>query len=216
MTDLARHRIRSRIEAFLLDVGDRGLDTEIARRKAAAIGEMSGTVVEIGPGTGVNLRFYAPGTRVVAIEPNPVMRDHLDQTVRALPDDHALEVEIRSSYGESLDVESGSADGVVGTLLLCGVDDPARVIAEAHRVLRPGGTFFFVEHVRAPAGSRTARAQRVVRRPHHWMFNGCRVDQDTGALLRRSDFVDVDVVDVDLGRSAAYVRHHIVGTARRG
>ncbi len=211
MVDLERQRVRSRIEAFFLEAGDRGLDSKVGRSKADAIGAMTGTVVELGPGTGVNLPYYAPGTTVIAIEPNPVMRDRLRRAVS----DHDVDVEIRSSYGEHLDLATEFAAGVVGTLLLCGVDEPERVLAEAHRVLKPGGTFFFVEHVRAPADSWTRRAQRLVRRPHRWMFNGCRVDQDTSSLLRESDFVDVEIEAVDLGVAAGYVRHQIVGTARK-
>lgn len=82
-------------------------------------------------------------------------------------------------------------------------------------MLQPGGTYFFVEHVVAPAGSRTRKVQRVVHRPHRWMFNGCEVDRDTAAVLRASDFTDIEIDEVDRGRHALWARIQIVGTATK-
>jgi SAM-dependent methyltransferase len=211
MVDFAKHRIRSRIEAKLLDAGAEDNHAAYGDRKQSAIGAMGGTVVEIGPGTGANMRYYAPGTKVIAIEPNPVMHEPL----RAQGVEHGLDLEIRTLRGESIDVPDETADGVVGTLLLCGVDDAAAVIAEAYRIMKPGGTYFFVEHVVAPAGTRTHTVQRLVFRPHRWMFNGCEVNRDTGALLRSSEFVDVQFDDVDRGRRGLWARTQIVGTATK-
>lgn len=210
--DFEKHRIRSRIEAALLAAGDRD-DTEVGRFRAEAIGALSGTVVEIGPGPGVNLHHYRPGTRVIAIEPNPVMRGRLTATAAAGAG--AIDLDVRDRGAETIDVDDGGADAVVSTLVLCGVDDPAEVVAETRRVLRPGGRFVFVEHVAAPTGSGTARTQRLVRRPHRWMFNGCRVDQDTEAVIRSFDWADLELRSIDLGRAGAWVRHQIVGVATR-
>ena len=212
MIDFEHHRVRSRIEARLLANGDRR-GSEVTRFKADAIGALDGTVLEIGAGTGVNLRWYRPGATVIAIEPNPIMREHLAATNASL--EHPVELEIRNRRGEQLDLADGAADAAVSTLVLCGVDDPVAVLEEVRRVVRPGGRLVFVEHVAAPIGSRTARAQRLVRRPHHWMFNGCRVDQDTETLLRSFEWTDLDLRHVDLGRAGAYVRHQIIGTATR-
>jgi ubiquinone/menaquinone biosynthesis C-methylase UbiE len=127
--------------------------------------------------------------------------------------EHDVDIEIRALQGESIDVADGEADGVVGTLLLCGVEDPSMVINEAHRVLKPGGRYFFTEHVRAPDSTWTRRIQRAVRRPHGWLFNGCRTDQDTAALLRDSAFETVEIVEQDRGPGGLYVRYGLIGTA---
>ena len=209
MVDFAKQRIRSTIEAKLLDASAGQTHARFGDRKAAAIGAMSGTVVELGPGTGANMRYYAPGTRVIAIEPNPAMHAGLRQRA----DEHGVDLEIRTLRGEAIDVDDGTTNGVVGTLLLCGVDDPGRVIAEAHRVLVDGGTYFFIEHVRAPEGTRTRRIQRLVKRPHRWMLNGCEVDRQTENLLRSGPFSRVEVDTIDLGRKGLWVRQQIVGTA---
>ena len=157
------------------------------------------------------MRYYAPGVRVIAIEPNPVMHPKL----RAAAEAHGVDLEIRQLDGASVDVGDGEADGVVGTLVLCGVDDPAQVIAEAHRMLKPGGTYFFIEHVESPAGSRTRLAQRLLFRPHRWMFNGCEINRETASALRDGPFADVQIDEVDRGRSALWVRHQIGGIARK-
>lgn len=211
MPDLTKQKWRSKFEAKLLDSGAADSHAAWGDRKAAAIGSMRGTVVELGPGTGVNMRYYAPGVSVIAIEPNPIMHPPL----QAKADEHGVDLEIRQLDGAAIDVGDGEADGVVGTLLLCGVDDPNQVVREAHRVLRPGGTYFFIEHVESPAGSRTHRVQRILHRPHRWMFNGCDITRDTASTLRAGPFDDVEIVAVDRGRSGLWVRHQIAGVARK-
>lgn len=209
MVDFEKNKLRSRLEARILDAGADDVHAAYGDHKHASIGSMTGTVVELGPGTGANMRYYTSGTKVIAIEPNPEMHDRL----RMRADEHGVDLEIRTLRGESIDVDDASVDGVVGTLLLCGVDDPAQVVREAHRVLRPGGVYFFIEHVEAPAGSRTLMAQRLLFRPHRWLFNGCETTRDTGSLLQQGPFSAVDVEEVDRGRSGLHVRHQIVGTA---
>lgn len=212
MTDFERQRRRGRLEAWLLDAGAADLHAAYGERKAAAIGAMRGTVVEIGPGTGVNMRYYAPGVHVIGIEPNPAMHDRLLRQA----DDHGVDLELRTGRGERLDLADASVGGVVGTLLLCGVEDPARVVDEIHRVLRPGGVYFFVEHVVAPQGTVTHHVQRLVARPHRWMFNGCRTNHDAETLLRRGPFAGRVALDhVDRGWRGVWVRHQLVGTATR-
>lgn len=209
--DLDSPRIRSHIEAALLDVAAWRSRGRFGDRLKETIGALTGTIVELGPGTGVNLQYYAPGVSVIAVEPNPVMRDKLAANARR----HRVDIDIRSVRGERIDVADASADAVLATLVLCGVDDPAQVIAEAHRVLKPGGSFFFMEHVAAPADSLTRRVQGAVKVPHRWMFNGCEVDRDTASLLRASAFSEVELEEVDCGPGDLYVRHRIIGTATK-
>lgn len=207
--DFERQRLRSRLEASLLDAGAEAAHARYGPQKTSVIGAMSGTVVELGPGTGANMRYYSPGTRVIGIEPNPAMHERL----RASAARHGVDLEIRTLRGESVDVDDDSAGGVVGTLVLCGVDDPHQVVGEVRRILRPGGTYFFLEHVLAPEGTTTRRAQRVLRRPNRWLFNGCEPTRDTAAVLAAAGFSELRIEDVDEGARAVHVRHRIVGTA---
>lgn len=211
MIDFERRRIRSRIEAALLASCAGRTHAGLGEWKTETLASATGTIVELGPGTGPNLRYYPPGAKVIAIEPNPHFHDALRESAERC----AVDLEVRSLRGEAIDVGDGEADAVVATLVLCGVDDPTAVVSEIRRVLRPDGVYLFHEHVAAPAGSRTERVQRVVQRPHAWMFNGCDVHRDTLSLLRTSGFSSLDVREIDDGIGSAWVRHQIVGTARR-
>lgn len=211
MPNFEKRKWRSRFERSILDAGAADSHAALGDRKTAIIGAMRGTIVELGPGTGANMRYYADGVHVIAIEPNPHMHDRLNSAAEK----YGVDLEIRSRRGESVDVGDGAADGVVGTLLLCGVEDPAAVIAEAHRVLKPGGTYFFLEHVQSPPGSGMRRVQRIIKRPHEWLFNGCRIDQDSGSLLQAGPFDVVEMDAIDRGRGGVWVRHQIIGTATK-
>lgn len=208
-SEFATRPLRSRLEARVLDIAAGGIHRQYGRRKTAAIGAMTGTVAEIGPGTGVNMRYYAPGVEVIAIEPNPHM--HAALTDAAVQ--HGVELEIRGLTGERLDLPDNSVDGVVATLVLCGVDDPVAVLGEIRRILKPGGTYFFLEHVAAPSRTGTALAQRLLKRPHRWLFNGCEVDRSTADLLGAAGFSAIDINARDAGPMGLYTRHQIVGTA---
>jgi SAM-dependent methyltransferase len=209
--DFSRARRRGRFEAWILDKSAARTHQHYGRTKSEVLGAIAGTVVEIGPATGPNMRYYPPGVRVIGIEPNPAMHERL----RDKAEQHSVNLEIRTVRGEGIDVEDESADAVVATLLLCGVDDPTQVLSEVRRVLRPGGTFFFIEHVVAPEGSGPRRVQSVLKRPHRWIFSGCEVDRDTATAISMAGFSDVSIEAVDLGRSGLYTRHQIVGTATR-
>ena len=209
--DFAKARCRSCFEARVLEASAGRVHQQHGERKTAVLGAFTGTVVEVGAGTGVNMRYYPPGIHLIAIEPNP----HMHERLRRQAEKHSVDLEIRTLRGEQIDVADESADAVVATLVLCGVDDPHQVVAEVRRVLKPGGTFFFLEHVAAPPGSMTRRVQAIVKRPHRWAFNGCEVDRDTGALLATAGFTHLEITPVDAGRSAMYARHQIIGTATR-
>ena len=206
---LGKARVRSWFEGKLLDAGAASIRQLHGDRLRSAIGSMTGTVVEIGPGTGVNMRFYADGVRVIAVEPNRNMHDPL----RASAAEHGVDLEIRTVQGERIDLDDNSADHVVGTLVLCGVDDPAQVVSEVRRVLKPGGTYFFLEHVGAAPGTGVRRVQDLVHRPHRWLANGCETNRDTAAVIDAAGFASVDHDLVDPGLAGAYIRPHLVGVA---
>ena len=207
--DLAAAPRRSRMEARGLAAAGRAEPPDVDAFKARELGALTGTVVEIGPGPGVNLRRYGAGLeRLLAVEPNPVMHDQLWREAVA----HGIDLEVHTVHGEVMDVPDDTADAVVGTLVLCGVDDPDRVLDEVVRVLKPGGRYVFYEHVAAPAGTVTAFGQRLLRAPHRWLFNGCVTDRDTIPLIE-ARFDDVHVQPSDGGVAAAHTRSRVLGTA---
>ncbi|HZA87047.1 MAG TPA: class I SAM-dependent methyltransferase, partial [Acidimicrobiales bacterium] len=163
------HLVRSSANALFFRLIDGYSDRLLHDRKERIFRDLPDTVVELGPGVGANLRYLRPGTRLVAIEPNRRMHRRLrDAAAR-----HGVELDLRLTDAEDTRLPDGSVDGVISTLVLCTVPDPAAAVAEVRRILAPGGTFAFLEHVGAPAGTALRRLQRVLRRPWSWTFEGC-------------------------------------------
>lgn len=154
-------------------------DAGLRERRARLLAQARGTVVEIGAGTGLNLPHYGEAVeRLILTEPEEPMARRL--AARAEGSGHA--VEVLRAPAEALPLPDASADTVVTTLVLCTVDDPGAALAEAIRVLRPGGRLLAIEHVRSldPA---QARFQDLVRPVWQRVGHGCRCNRDTAALL---------------------------------
>jgi ubiquinone/menaquinone biosynthesis C-methylase UbiE len=124
---------------------------------------------------------------LVAVEPNPAMHGRLASAARR----YGVRLELHPVPAEQLDLPDASVDVVISSLVLCTVTDPAAVLAQVRRVLRPGGRFLFAEHVVAPEGTRLRRLQALVRRPWAWFFEGCSCERDLAGEIRRAGFADV-------------------------
>jgi len=203
--------IRARLNAALLDHAEGLLHRTYGRYKADLFRDLPPVVVEIGPGPGANLRYYRPGTRLIAFEPGSEHHPRLRRNAAR----RRIDLDLRQRGGEDLDLPDAACDAVVATLVLCSVTDPAAVIAEARRVLRPGGRLLFCEHVAAPAGSRTRRLQGRLRRPWRWLAGGCTLDRETPRLLHAAGFHEVRMDRFTMGRLLGPVRPHVWGAAIR-
>jgi SAM-dependent methyltransferase len=163
---------------------------DIRRRLVA---DARGRVLEVGAGTGLNVAHYgADVAELLLVEPAPGMRQALEAAVGAA-DDGPAAVRVLDGTGEALPAVDGSVDTVVGTFVLCSVEDPAAVLREVARVLRPGGRYLGLEHVRAgsPLG---ARAQDAVAPAWRFAVRGCRCNQDAVGLVAASP-LQVEAVD---------------------
>jgi ubiquinone/menaquinone biosynthesis C-methylase UbiE len=121
-----------------------------------------------------------------------------------------IQLELHGLAGEALDLPSASVDFVFCTLVLCSVDDPARVLAEVRRVLRPGGRFVCIEHVAAPIDSVDRRLQQLLARPWHWLFDNCHLCRDTATLLRAAGFARIELQPMRLPTAILPIRNQIV------
>jgi len=200
-----------RLFAWVLSRLQEHYPEEIAGRKRALLGGLSGRVVEVGAGAGSNLEFFSSAADLLLVEPN----GHLHEYLRKAADQHGAHFEIRGGTAEHMDVESASADFVVCTLALCSVDDQALAIAEVMRVLKPGGKFVFLEHVAAADGTRRRRWQRRLRGFWRGIGDGCTLDRETWKTIEQAGFVDIDMEHFE-SEGLSIVRPHIAGTATRG
>ncbi|WP_076264046.1 class I SAM-dependent methyltransferase [Intrasporangium flavum] len=209
VAEFVDHPGRGRFNAAFFSVMGGYIDRLMHERKSVAFADLPPTVVELGAGVGANLRYLPDGARLVAIEPNRHMHPRLQRAARA----HGVDLEIRSVVGERIDLPDAGADAVISSLVLCSVRDPEAVLAEVRRVLRPGGRFSFAEHVAAQPGTPTRWAQRVLRRPWAWVFEGCSCERDLAGVIRSAGFTRVDVGDYRIRSPFLPFNTHIAGTA---
>ncbi|MEV1067784.1 class I SAM-dependent methyltransferase [Streptomyces sp. NPDC050263] len=146
---------------------------------------LSGRVIELGAGNGLNFAHYpAAVSEVVAIEPDRLMRRlALEAALRA-----EVPVDVVPGAAEALPVKSEAFDAAVVCLVLCSVRDVPRALAELRRVLRPGGEVRFLEH--GPGGGRAMRfTQRALDRTvWPYLAGGCRLGRDAVGALRDAGF----------------------------
>jgi len=195
-----------------------GYDRIMASTEQAGLGErrerllapVSGRVLEIGGGTGVNLQYYGPGVQELVItEPEEPMAKRLERKLAAT----SLPAKVVRAPAESLPVEDASFDFVVSTLVLCTVDDQERALAEARRVLKPGGRLVFIEHVRADS-PKLARWQDRLQPIHGRIGHGCRCNRATEENIKAAGFAMAEIDHGELPKAPPHVRPLIVGAAQ--
>lgn len=127
-------------ERLSVKADDRGA----AEHRAELLTGLTGRVVEVGSGNGLNFRHYpSTVTSVLAIEPEPTLRVASEQAARSA----AVPVEVVDGDALQLPLPDQCVDAAVLSLVLCSVNDVAATLAEVRRVLRPGGELRFYEHV---------------------------------------------------------------------
>jgi ubiquinone/menaquinone biosynthesis C-methylase UbiE len=210
-TQLTDHPFRGRLNAWLFRALDGYADRKYRHVKRELFGGLPHTVLEIGPGDGANFRYLTPGTHVIALEPN----HHMHANLRAAAARHHVTVDVRAAVAEHIPLPDGGVEAVIASLVLCTVSDPPRALAEIRRVLRPGGRFWCIEHVAAAEGTTLARAQRLLRRPWRWLFEGCETQRDTEELLRAGGFESVEVQPFTLRTALVPIRSQIAAVAVR-
>lgn len=183
----------------------------LSDRRAELLAGARGRTLELGAGTGLNLEHYTDAvTELVLTEPfGPMARQLRERLV-----DSGRAAEVVEAPADRLPFEDASFDTVVGTLVLCTVDDPAGSLAEVARVLRPGGRLLFLEHVRS-ADPGLARWQDRLEHPW-WVFgHGCHPNRDTVATIRASGLVVEELDDDRMPKAPPIVRPLAIGSATK-
>lgn len=148
------------------------------RQREALLADARGRVLEIGAGTGLNLRHYPEVDELVLSEPDRGMARRLASRATG----HPATPTVLESPAERLPFDSGSLDTVISTLVLCTVPDPAGTLAEIRRVLRPDGQLLFIEHVRSDK-ARVARWQDRLQPAWKPFALGCHCNRDTLGMV---------------------------------
>jgi ubiquinone/menaquinone biosynthesis C-methylase UbiE len=171
---------------------------------------VGGDVLEIGPGPGLNLPFYTGAVESLTLaEPEDPMADRLERRLTDSP--HASRV-VRAP-AESLPFDDASFDYVVATFVLCTVDSPDAALAEVRRVLRPGGRFVFMEHVRSRDPRLAAWQDRLL--PLWVRFaHGCRCNRPTPDTIAAANGFELSKLTRDrMPRAVPLIRPLAIGTA---
>ena len=154
----------------------------LRERRRELLRDASGACLEIGAGTGLNLELWPDSVEsLVLTEPDPHMTAQLrKRVVRS-----GRPAQVVEALGEQLPFDDANFDSVAITLVLCTAPNPAAVLGEVGRVLRPGGRLFFLEHVRAD-DPKLARWQDRLHGPWYAFGYGCNCNRATLATVEAS------------------------------
>ena len=138
------------------------------------------SVLEIGAGPGANFKYYNRDMAIQSVEPNFHFQSAFVANKNKYP---RLDVkDLKIGFGEDLaaaGIEDSSVDAVVITLVLCSVQDQAKCFREIKRVLKPGGKFFYMEHIVDDTDSTLRLVQQILTTIGFWQwaFAGCCIDR---------------------------------------
>jgi ubiquinone/menaquinone biosynthesis C-methylase UbiE len=199
-----------RLFAAMYDRGLKGTeDAGLREIRRETLATAQGRTIDLGAGTGANLALYPKAvTELVLAEPDPHMAKRLRQRLTQ----SSRVAELVEAPAERLPFEDSSFDTAVFTLVLCTVPNPQAALAEAARILKPGGKLLFVEHVRAQDAG-LARWQDRLEAPWRFVGDGCHCNRDTVATIEASPLTVEQVERGRLPKAPPLVRPLVRGSA---
>ena len=191
-----------------LACGQKGIEDR--RRQVVPLAE--GHVFELGCGGGLNQPLYDPErvTSFAGIDPNEKLLDNARHRAR----ERGWSADIREGVGEDIPFADSTFDTAVCTYTLCSVDDPAKVLGELRRILKPGGRLLFLEHGRAPDAS-VAKWQDRIEPVWKPLAGGCHLTRPIGSALRGAGFEVEPLGQAYLDRAPKVMGWMEWGVARR-
>ena len=182
----------------------------VAERRDQLLAGLTGHVIEVGAGNGLNFVHYPPEvTGVTAVEPEP----HLRALAQAKAKEAPVPIEVVDGTADELPADDASFNAAVASLVLCSVPDVPAALAEIRRVLEPGGELRFFEHVRADTPG-LARVQRLLDATI-WptVGGGCHAHRDTRTAIEDAGFTIEQLQQLRLPTGPT--SPHILGIATR-
>lgn len=160
----------------------------VARLRRQLLAQAHGNVLEIGFGTGLNLPYYPHHVRkITTVDPSEGMNKLAQKRIKMT----GIQVDQRILGGERLPFEDGTFDCVVSTFTLCSIEKVEQALAEAYRVLKPGGRFLFLEHGLSPEPV-IQKWQRRLNWLEMCLADGCHLDRDMRKLVIAQPFLSVE------------------------
>lgn len=173
----------SNVFPWVLKVADRAF----RREREEILGSARGRILEIGIGSGISLPFYsAQVEQVVGIEPSEALLLKAHQAAKNVPA-MAGKVSLQAGDAQDLQFADNSFDCVVAFLVFCTIPDPEKAAKEVFRVLKPGGSLIFFEHVQAPS-ERLARWQNRLNPVWNKLGCGCNLNRTTQEVFEQQGF----------------------------
>jgi ubiquinone/menaquinone biosynthesis C-methylase UbiE len=159
-------------------------ESSVTECRSRIVPRASGEVLEIGIGSGLNLRFYGREvTGLRGLDPSPELLEMTRRRIADLP----FPVELLRASAENIPLPDATMDTVVMTWALCSIPDPRRALAEIKRVLKPRGRLLFIEHGLAPEAE-IQRWQQRLNPVWNKLSGGCNLDRRMDDLLREAGF----------------------------
>jgi ubiquinone/menaquinone biosynthesis C-methylase UbiE len=182
MSTKVHHPLFARMYARMSVKAETGEQSE---HREELLQDLSGRVIEVGAGNGLNFPHYPPSVReVVALEPEEHLRELAEEAAGAA----AVPVTVVDGVAEQLPAADATFDAGIASLVLCSVGDQDAALGELFRVIRPGGELRFYEHVigTKPGVRRFQRVADATIWP--LIGGGCHLSRDTGAAIERAGF----------------------------
>ncbi|MGQ0844880.1 MAG: class I SAM-dependent methyltransferase [Sporichthyaceae bacterium] len=176
------------------------------KMRQSLLADVKGSVLEIGAGTGLNLKHYPPGVELTVTEPDAAMAAKLEKAVGR----SGLNPTVVQAPAEKLPFPDDSFDACVSTMVLCTVADVPAALAEIRRVVRTGGRLLLVEHVRSD-GPKLGRVQDRAHSPWKAFACGCNCNLDTVSLLKAAGFDTAPLREAKWKLMPPLVRPLVVG-----
>ena len=196
--------------AQFYDVLNYCVEHKVKPYRLETAGRCTGATLEIGAGTGANIPYFKNVSSLSMVEPDKHMRVKLKNKYKS----DLKSITLINSAGENLNLEDNYFDCVCTTLTLCMVENPEKVISEVYRVLKPGGSFYFYEHVQSKKNFGKSFQDKL---NPFWKYftTGCNLNRDIGSLFNMQTFRKLSINQFDLEFPLGISIPNIVGKATK-
>ncbi len=201
--------LRKRLFAWIMKLGEATNRKLYGSYKKPLLQDLKGTVLEIGPGTGINFNYLPTAITWMGVEPNVAFHEVL----LAKAKEKGIAATLLAGDATHIPLLDNSVDTVFITLVLCSVNSVDKAIAEMKRVLKPGGKLIFIEHVAAPKASYLRLIQDMLNPINRMIADGCNCNKETWKYIELGGFRDVKLEHRRVKGSLPLHAPHIMGFA---